>query len=198
MLVRGEKHYDRPRPFPKDGDYDIHEDGGLFADRQAARFAARRMKLLEPPSVPPGSWLLWMDASMVPKVPLNAVVEDWLSEGHHLALMKHPERDCAYDEVDVCVERRKLDKRKGHQIKAFLAMRGLPKNYGLWACGVIAWRHACKELRERWWSITVHTGLRDQVALPMALFDLGLRDRLRTVHASIWKNDWFEWVPHGR
>jgi hypothetical protein len=93
------------------------------------------------------------------------------------------------------VRRKKLDPRLANEIKSMLALNALPKHWGLWATGAIAWKGECRRLRDAWWHWTQATGYRDQIALPLALRESGYRERLLTVQENIY--DFFEWTPHG-
>jgi hypothetical protein len=190
--VIGRPPYDRPRPYVLEPGITLIESEGARVTSEEARRESRKAKILiGEPTTP----LLWLDASLRPKPGLLAHVEKWL-EHHELAIFTHPWRDCAYDEADECVRRKKLDQRLANEIKSTLALNSLPKHWGLWSCGAIAWKTECRRLRDAWWHWAQATGMRDQIALPLALRESGYRDKLFTVQGSIY--DFFDWVPHGR
>lgn len=191
--VPGHRPHDFPKPYAlEDGVVVVTEDAR--PTHAQARKESRRIKLHAPPAAPADTILFWLDASLRPRPGLLAAAQSWLVE-HDVALFRHPFRDCAYEETDECMRRRKLDPRLGNEVKGMLALNGLPKHWGLWACGAIAWKGDCRRLRESWWHWTQTTGYRDQIALPLALRESGYRDRLFTVEANIY--DFFEWTPHG-
>jgi len=162
--------------------------------REEARKLSRKVKILDGP--PSDSYpALWLDASLRPKPGLAAAVDKWLAN-HEVAIFVHPWRDCAYEEADECVRRKKLDARLANEIKSMLALNALPKHWGLWSCGAIAWKSECRRLRDAWWHWTQATGFRDQIALPLALRESGMRDQLFTVQEDIYR--FFDWTPHGR
>lgn len=190
--VVGQPSYDRARPYTLDPGISLIEHEGSFTTRDEARRASRDRKIHLGEAYTP---LLWLDASLRPRPGLLAAVEKWL-EHHDVAMFEHPWRDCAYEETDECMRRKKLDPRLGNEIKGMLALNSLPKAWGLWSCGAIAWKNDCGRLRDAWWHWTQATGFRDQIALPLALRQSGMRDRLRTISGSIY--EFFDWIPHGR
>ncbi len=192
--VPGHRPHDVPKAYQLEGDAMALVTEDARPTHSQARKESRRIKLHAPPATPPDATMLWLDASLRPKPGLLEKVKWWLDH-HDVALFRHPFRDCAYEETDECVRRKKLDPRIGAEIKSALALNSLPKHWGLWACGAIAWKGECKPLRDAWWHWTQATGYRDQIALPLALRQSGYRDKLFTVEENIY--DFFEWTPHG-
>ena len=59
----------------------------------------------------------------------------------------------------------------------FLQEQGMPKNYGLADCSVIARKHhdiACIGLMEQWWEEFLRNSRRDQLSFPYVLFKNGM------------------------
>ena len=197
----GAPHYDRPRPMPQEDGVLIETMTGTYPLKHEAKWRSRERKILSPPDAGDAQWLLWLDTSLVPRGPMAPHAETWLKD-HDLAIFKHPWRDCAYEEVDECVRRKKLEPRLGNEIKSTLALNSLPKHWGLWSCGAIAWsnaflaREGIHRLRKAWWHWTQAAGFRDQIALPLALREAGMRAKLLTIDEDIYR--FFDWVPHGR
>lgn len=162
---------------------------------QEARLWNREHKILYPPVR--AKWSLYLDASIRPKVDVAPLVQEWLS-GHDFALMKHPHRDCAYDEIEACIAREKITKEQGEKARATLMLHGLPRKFGLWACGVMARRtqsELCDQIKALWWPF-VRDLPRDQIWLPLVLHHLQARDKIRTIDADIFNNPWFTFTPH--
>jgi hypothetical protein len=192
--VPGHRPHDLPKGYTVEPDTLVVVVDNNKPTHAQARKESRRIKLHAPPPVPEGTILFWLDASLRPRPGLLEAARSWLTD-HDVAMFRHPFRDCAYEETDECVRRKKIDPRLGAEIKSTLALNSLPKHWGLWASGAIAWRNDCRRLRESWWHWTQTTGYRDQIALPLALRESGYRDRLFTVDGNIY--DFFEWTPHG-
>ena len=75
---------------------------------------------------------------------------------------------------------------------------GHPEHSGLFACGVIA-RSGRNDprlimLNEAWWQEIRRWSHQDQLSLPYLLRKLHLGVDL--VNHDLWRNDWFDWVPH--
>lgn len=157
----------------------------------------RRHKILKPPTR--GLWSLYLDGSLIPKVPILEVVEGWL-EDHEMALFKHPYRDCVYDEVDACVTLKKITKIQAEKARSQLMLMGMPKHAGLWACTMMARRTKSSiqgPLAAAWMPL-VEQVPRDQIWLPLVLRMLpGFQDRIKTIDADVFDNKWFTYRRHG-
>lgn len=159
----------------------------------------RKHKLLEPPTE--GVWSLYVDGSFTVMKPVTELVEGWLAS-HDFALFKHPWRSCAYDEIDECVARGKLTPKVADKARSHLMLAGFPKDYGLWACGIIARRVQNNALQifgaPIWWS-RVEDVPRDQIWFPFMLWRLlGARARVFTVDRDIYKTRTFKFRRHNK
>lgn len=157
----------------------------------------RRIKIMNPPS---GSmWTLYLDGSLSPKGRVGELVEGWLAHAD-MALFRHPHRSCTYAEIDACVARKKITAEQGEQARAVLRLAGFPRDWGLWACGMIARRTHLNPTQwyvaPLWWKFTEPI-LRDQIWLPFALWKIkDARKRIHTVDADIFDNEWFNFRKH--
>lgn len=174
---------------------------GLPTDTGKARAATlwnRLQKIRLPPMT--GLWSLYLDGSITPKVQVKPLVEGWL-ELHDMALLKHPHRTCAYDEIDACVTRKKISPEEGEKARSHLMLAGFPRNFGLWACGIIARRVHSNPIQifaaPLWWEL-VEKVPRDQIWLPFVLWKLKQSTkRINTIDANIFDNRWFSFRRHG-
>ena len=159
----------------------------------------RKQKILEPPTDCLTS--LYVDGSFTIMKPVKELVEGWL-EKHDMALFKHPWRECAYAEIDECVARGKLDARAAEKARSHLMLAGFPRDYGLWACGIIS-RRAQSNPLQQWvapqWFKLVQEVPRDQIWLPYVLWmHLGARERVKTIDKDIYKTTTFKFKSHQR
>lgn len=137
---------------------------------------------------------------MTPKVPIKPLVEGWLAN-HEMAVFRHPERDCAYEEIDVCVKLKKITQREGDKAKSHLALAGLPQHAGLYACGMIARRTMgiLPALLSAAWFSLVKEVPRDQIWLPLVLHQIpGTKKRIRVIDANVFSNPWFHYKGHSK
>jgi hypothetical protein len=125
---------------------------------------------------PPQGKSLWIDGQI--EIIDNRMLDLALStlEQEDFALWRHPWRDCLYDEAEACY-------RVGHgkvvldQSDFYLKKYSLPKNNGLWVTGVMA-RNMSSRMRsfqEAWWNHILTHSVRDQISLPIALHENGIR-----------------------
>jgi len=145
------------------------------------------------------AWSVYCDGSITPKVDMRAFAEGALA-GREMALMKHPHRDCVYDEIEACVERKKITRAEGEKVRGQLQLAGMPRNWGLWACGVIVRRTESPMTAEIGHCMMpfVREVPRDQLWFPFVVRQLGVRDRITTIDADVFNNDWFTFTPHKR
>ena len=146
-----------------------------------------------------GRWSVYCDGSISPKVPISPLVDKWLSH-YDVAMFKHPHRTCAYKEIDACVTRNKITAKEGEKSRKLLTDSGFPKDFGLWACGVIARRTANNPFQEKvapfWWQL-VKKIPRDQIWLPFAMWKTGFpHDAIYTIDADIFDNPFFSFTRH--
>lgn len=140
------------------------------------RLAAKRPKMMP--------WLftdcdaaVWLDASFEIT---GKGFSDWVRG--HLALNDfvvwlHPEGRVDYiDEANVCAHFPKYrDFDIEGQVSAY-AGRGMPRYWGLFACGTVGWRFTdeTRGFGERWYGEQVRWSIQDQISLPYLLWDTGM------------------------
>lgn len=139
--------------------------------RRAARFAKLHPQLL----FPQAEASLWLDAAfqILPQAPVFEIVSEWLSSAL-VAAMKHPYRQCLYQERAQCQYLHKDDpQRMQRQIDRYIAA-GYPPYYGLAQTGVLARQHTEKvrQVNERWWEELSQYSLRDQLSFNYVLWSV--------------------------
>ena len=146
---------------------------------------------------------LYLDGNIglnAPPIAIEAMINGALGNAD-IAMMKHPERKCAYVEIEACLGRGKITDKEARIAHAKLTEIGLPKNYGLWACGVIARRSRAEwlsDLQHEWFELCKLV-CRDQLWLTAALYKLRNRipaSRVATIDMNIWKNPYFTYARH--
>jgi len=111
----------------------------------------------------------------------------WLPDDRHLAVARHPYRDCVYDEVGAVVDARKETRENAYRLGRFLLSAGYPANNGLAATTVLIRRHTgeMERFNELWWDTCNQYSMRDQLTfgyvswkleMPYAVLPWGLAD----------------------
>jgi len=137
--------------------------------------SARAHKLLPHRLFPDAEVSLWIDGNISVHCDLDRVVEGYLHDAD-LALHRHRDRDCVYEEGAMCIELGKDDEERiGSQLRGY-ERRGHPRHAGLYATGVLLRRHteAVRRLGERWWAEVEAGSHRDQLSAPVAIAAIGL------------------------
>ncbi|MEI8124724.1 MAG: glycosyltransferase domain-containing protein [Parachlamydiaceae bacterium] len=94
-----------------------------------------------------------------------------------IATHRHYCRNCVYEESEAILRSNKDTVERVRQHVRFLQEQGMPKNYGLADCSVIARKHhdiACIGLMEQWWEEFLRNSRRDQLSFPYVLFKNGM------------------------
>lgn len=119
---------------------------------------------------------IWLDASMTITVPLEEFVKNCEEaiDGLDLALMRHPWRDCIYDEAAYSALLPRYDGEANHILKqsAYYAAIGHPDHFGLAASGFYIRRNGVEwvdKLMKDWWWECITRSHQDQVSLPVLL-----------------------------
>lgn len=119
---------------------------------------------------------IWIDGNIKLLVPPETLIEKYLKDCD-LAVFKHPQRDCLYDEAKVCAVRN-LDNVETiiDQVKTY-EDKGFAKHKGLCECGIILRRHTPKveQFNRIWWEEYCRHSRRDQISFPYAVDKAGLR-----------------------
>lgn len=123
---------------------------------------------------------LWIDGSITIDFPfaIEKLIEMYLAD-HDIAVFKHPDRNCVYQEANACLQQ-KLDDpniiRK--QIQKY-TKEGYPSNAGLAECTVILRRHTdtIKRFNEAWWDEIRNGSRRDQISFNYVAKKLNVKIR---------------------
>lgn len=127
---------------------------------------AKVYKILQSKDLAEYDYSLWIDASMsVNGVDVNALFDNYLKD-HDIALHKHPDRNCIYDEAEACIRHNKDNPTKISQQMETYRLSGYPKQNGLVSAGIIFRRHtvAISQLNEAWWREIMKHSRRDQLS----------------------------------
>jgi hypothetical protein len=177
------------------------------------RLQAKRFKLLSHRIFPHGrlaAWYalfsirkradlsIWIDASI--QIKCSTFVKDMrnkLGDGDW-AMFVHPDRDCIYEEALISITMPKYQTMPIlPQVETYRSV--VPPHGGLYACTVIVRREPLaerlKRVHELWWEENVKWTYQDQLSLPFVLRCVGECAPIAILD-SLWKNRWFDHVPH--
>jgi Protein of unknown function (DUF616) len=163
-----------------------------------ARMTARWHKLHPHILFPDHDVSLYLDGNICLKREIRGLVEQ-MSGIARMALFRHPERGCPYEEAEV-IKRYRLDDPAIVDIQmAYYRRLGYPANRGLFAGSIQIRRHRDRELAaflEDWWRQLKVFSQRDQLSLNFML----LRHRIEAaaIPGSLGENPWFATGPHRR
>jgi hypothetical protein len=156
---------------------------------------AKVYKVMPHRFLPGVAYSLWIDGNILPACHPGDLVNRYLA-GADIAVHRHPERDCVFDEADVCArfgldEARVIDEQMDRYRRA-----GHPLAAGLAALGVVLRRHtdAVRALNERWWQEIETGSRRDQLSFDVTSRALGLR--YATFDSHYFEGPLFDYRPH--
>ena len=117
-----------------------------------------------------------------------------------VAMHRHKNRDCVYDEIDVCIKKGKdsEDSLRNHQ--KLLEKHNVPRNFGLLEATVIARKHfdeECIDLMESWWKEFKENSKRDQISLIDCIWTKSINiDKIATLGNNTFDNNKFIIFSH--
>ena len=112
----------------------------------------------------------------------------------------HAQRVCVYEEAKACVAMGKASKESIERHLRHLNEEGMPRNYGMAQCSVIARKHdsaVCIKLMEDWWQEYLNYAKRDQLSLPFVMYKNGLKmEQITTLGSNVYRSNSFEIKGH--
>lgn len=174
---------------------DIWETRPLLASFDNPIITARYHKILGPFSLEK-DYSMWQDAKLLfeQRFPTNWIGED-------LCLIKHPIRDCVYDEAVAVIELGKANWRSTNLLISKYQANNYPAKNGLFETCVVMRKHTQKnfELSKLWFE-DVQKCHRDQISLPYLLWKTGIKPRVLDIYKKHpndpFVNDYFDTTHH--
>lgn len=164
------------------------------------RLAAKQPKM-NPFQFIDADFCVWIDGAFFV---INATFRDFCEESlgnNDLVVFEHPHRwnrNCAFREAEFSATLPKyLNQADSLLMQAqTYSAEGLPPDWGLWACGVIAWRNtpAAHDFGAAWLAEIDKWGIQDQVSFPYLLWKL--RPRFGVFPAHQMNNPYLGWKQH--
>lgn len=144
----------------------------------------------------------WIDGNVVITDPefMKKVVGRMKVDRSPLALFRHPDRRCLYEEYEVCKKAGFLkDPEKARKQVARYHDANFPRGAGLWCGTIIFRRHMHPDVvrfNNLWWREIRMGSVRDQISLPYVMKEVGIKPTV--IPGSLWSNKWFRLVPHAK
>lgn len=116
---------------------------------------------------------VWLDGDVaVASQEFYEVILSKIGAGVLWSGLKHPLRDCAYEEINACFEAGKEKLGPLRRAAKFLRKELFPHHAGLYENSVILRKHGdgnVKKLAKQWWKLFLRYAHRDQIFLPYCL-----------------------------
>jgi len=122
----------------------------------------------------------------------------FLEPNSDIAVFRHPERDCLYEEAREVKRLRKAEPWEVDRQVAKYRGEGFPPHAGLFACTVILRRHSkvMRDFCRAWWEEVEAMSARDQVSFPYLVRRYGIK--VSTFPGSLLANEFISWRPWER
>lgn len=201
------RHTGRPRPggfvcFTDDPPpatpylgWDIRPSIDMYRD---PRLDAKRHQVLAHESFPDVDVSCYLDGShgLAERLTVEGLAAEYLGYAD-LACFEHSERDCAYAEAAVCIERGRDDPDVIRAQMARYRAEGFPEHWGLPAITLLLRRHTApiRAVNTAWWQEIMTGSYRDQLSFPYVCWRLGLR--WETIPGNPFTSPLCHYVPHG-
>lgn len=133
---------------------------------------SRWAKMNLPFIFPDAQWVFWMDSNIVIGKDMSIFL-DGRADGPGLWMVRHPVRNCVYQEAMACIAARKDDESILKSQVAAYAEAGMPEQFGMWENGcflVDPGSPKTKAVFSAWWEEYCRRSKRDQVSLPYVFF----------------------------
>lgn len=135
-------------------------------DLGSPRLEAKYYKMHPPEGY---DYTIWVDGSV--RITSRFFAEYMVSQAKDKwAFFPHPWRNCIYAEAEEAHNMKKyLDQPIMKQVN-FYRSEGMPADYGMPSCGIIARSTWGQEINEAWWNENLSWSIKDQVSLPYVLW----------------------------
>ena len=166
--------------------------------REHPRARAKFYKIRTVEILPEHDYTIWMDGSF--EVTDGGFIDECLTAvgPSGMAVYRHPERDCVYDEALVSTSMLKYSGLPILRQMAVYRSEDHPEHWGLCYCGIIVRRNtpAVNAVMGAWWSEEARLGLlhNDQLSFPVVCRRLNFRPDI--IPGDQLSDRWHRWHRH--
>ena len=158
--------------------------------------ASEHPKILPWVYFPSAEYSIYHDGNLEFLVEPEEAITRWLRDWD-MALFRHPDRDCIYDEAAACILGRKDTTRQILPQMARYQREGLPRHFGLVESSVIIRRHTeqARLFGELWWREVNRHSYRDQLSFDYVRWKTGMG--YDVIPGSRLRSPCHRYHPHG-
>ncbi|MFW5885301.1 MAG: glycosyltransferase domain-containing protein [Patescibacteria group bacterium] len=158
---------------------------------------ARKCKLLSTYYLPDYKYSVWIDGNLkLKKDNIKQLIEQYLAKDD-IALFRHPERDCVYEEAEACIYYNKEDPSRIRKQVDCYRKKGYPKKNGLVMTSILFRKNQSKKIKklnEEWWRELRKRSKRDQLSFNYVAWKNKLE--FYEIKGNAYGNDLYERVGH--
>ena len=187
------------RPFPCNVWNQIRLPNFSNIDQWTGRRNAKYPKVFGSFVIPGYDFYIWQDSYLETRVPPKAIVETFLQGDADIALFRHPERDCVYDEMNFVKQINYDNHNVLDECINFYRSKGYPEKNGmLFELSAFVYRNndRMRLFMLSWWELINKFSSRDQCTFPYLMWKYNIKYNLFPGTARIHNggNDIFECV----
>jgi len=162
---------------------------------QSSVKAHRFYKILRPMLLQGYTYSLWIDSNLQLKADPTLLFQ-YLDPDSDILLFRHPQRDCLYQEAEVCQQYFGPEP-IASQVARYRA-EGYPEHNGLYAAGFMLRRYSptMAKLAWAWWWEVQDFSHRGQISLPYVIWKLGVKVSTFPDDECLTRNSFFDAYPH--
>ena len=141
------------------------------------RINAKVFKVLPFLFLPNFDYYIWIDGNHGSKGDLKKLISEMEDSGKPIALFKHSERSCVYQELDVCRQFAIDNQSYLNSQELFYKELGYPENNGLYELPCFSFKKTPQtiNLMLSWWEQINMFSSRDQISLPFCLWKANIQ-----------------------
>jgi hypothetical protein len=160
---------------------------GIWQQRSYDKLSKDNTRTSRHPKILPHHYLadydasIYIDANFIPRASLLTIFKRLINSNTKVAGVKHPWRDCLYEEAEACRNSNKDSEKTIDETIAFLKKHKFPEKYGLFENNLIFRQHNDQQVSHAmsvWWDVYCRYSRRDQLSYMFAIFSADIKPEL--------------------
>lgn len=143
-------------------------------------------------------YVMYIDCSVDFSKGVKKYVSDNIDDTNEIYFLKHPVRNCTYEEAEECIKLKKDKVEIINKQMKFFEKEKFPKNYGLIAGTVILRKTKSKEykkLSKEWFNWIKNNSRRDQLSIMYCIWKLKIK-KYKVLDIDLYNNQYFTLIDH--